>query len=87
MRQDLQYRSLAAEKGYAEVFHVLDIQAGMLGKTKDDIPHFPISFKKEKKVIWYAGKKWICADITNSPKYYCNHRHYKDLLTALMTEN
>lgn len=77
-REDLLLEEEAKTKGWTVERHTLDVG--------EEIPQFPLTFKKERKVIWKTKRKWTCADIIPVAPNYINHRTHETLALALAAE-
>lgn len=91
-RKDLSIIPIAERMGWKLEF---DDRDKSLGRTTiDNVPHFPVGFKKDNVHVWKAGKTlsegfelfWVCADLIDGS--YKNHRQYKydNLLDCLRDE-
>jgi hypothetical protein len=82
-RDDLSHIPLAIEKGWTPEFEYHDKWAGRT--TPLNVPHFPVSFKKDNKTAWKCFYNtnnsivgyWRVADLNNN--HYCKHRKYETI--------
>lgn len=86
LREDLALRSTAETLGWSEALHVHDRERGCV-----EVPHFPLSFAKGDKRLWFCAKGWACADLTGNGSSvaitYRNHRYHPTLAVALERES
>ncbi len=80
-REDIRHANRAEELGFT-------LMTSYRFKDGTEIPHNCLSFKKRNTTIWLSVKDvphWRAADEVNGR--YINHRSFKWLIDALLTEN
>ncbi len=74
-REDLSHIPKMIEAGYTPKFSYHDEQNKRV--TPDDVPHFPVNFKKGDKHVWSIRNGWQTADL---PEHrYINHKSFNSL--------
>ena len=89
-REDFKCRELAESLGWTVELHCEDVRYGrkVYFDKPEECPQWCLTFKKgQSKVILLCIDGWACADISQSPKHYVNHRYNESLEETLKKES
>lgn len=81
MREDLKHINEIEMLGWNRSFNYNDIIAGRI--NPNNVPHNPVSFKRNNFSLWFANHKWIIA--MNKNGRYFNHQYFNKLMDAVNT--